>query len=155
MNLCFAEDDFTRMLEEDSGTALWQALLSDGRVVTMDDGRPGEEIHSAWIRLGHYIRQTGLRINKLWLKFRCNRDENILAGCADGYFFSKSIMSEMNSDSPGLMFYLVGTLVGDALYVERWSVPSLILIDRECRSLDKVESQLIRNPVCETGNQTP
>ncbi len=155
MNLCFAEDDFTRSLEDDHRTALWQARLSDGSVVTMDDGRPGIEPPSAWIRLRDYLLETKLSIVGLWLKFRSNRDENILPANAQGYFFTKSIMSSLDPGSLPVFFYMVGYLVGDTLTVERWDMPALILVEREIRSLDGVEEQLIRNPPCEIGLKTP
>lgn len=157
MNLCFAEDEFTRELQEDKGEAIWQARLSDGSVVTMDDSRPGEEISSAWIRLGHYIRSTGLRIEHLWLKFRSNVVLHALPWKASAYFFSKNVISELNSGAPTQTFYLVGYLNDDGgVVVEKWAVPALISVQREVRLLSDIKpEQLIRNPECEIGTVTP
>jgi hypothetical protein len=66
------EDDYTRSLETDRRQALWRAELSDGRVVVMDDGRPGVSPDSAWLRLAEEVRRTGVRIRRLWPQFRSN-----------------------------------------------------------------------------------
>lgn len=154
MNLCFSEDDFTRSLSEDRGMALWQVRLSDGRIVTMDDGRPGEEIPSAWIRLGLFIRETGLRITKMWLKFRGRIESCGLPENADAYFFARSIITDMAGNQAN--FYVVGYETDGRLFVETWSVPSLILVMGEQRDQSKAGESLIRNPKCqsETGRMT-
>lgn len=143
--VCFAEDEYTRALEDDSATALWQAHLSDGSTVTMDDGRPGLVTSSAWIRLARYLEASSLRIVSLWLKFRSNCDKSILIPNAAGYFFSKQIMGEM-TDGSQVLFYLIGAIEENGeLWVEQWSVPSLELVSREKRPFDSIKpEQIIR-----------
>ena len=147
------EDDYTRELECDRGQALWQARLSDGSIVTMDDGRPGMDIPSAWIRLGNYIRESGLSITKLWLKFRSNRLESELPENAEGYFFSKSVGGDLNTQVQS-EFYVIGFLRGEDVFVRVFSVPTLILLKTETRAASTINEQLIRNPHCLTGQQT-
>jgi hypothetical protein len=46
------EDEYVTELQHDRATAIWLVKLDDGSVIAMDDGRPGENPSSAWIRLG-------------------------------------------------------------------------------------------------------
>lgn len=133
--VCRGEDDYTAELQTDRGQALWQAELSSGEVVTMDDQRPGVDEPSAWVRLGHYCRRNGLHVRRLWLKFRSNVARDILPADADGYFFCKSVVGMMNSTET-YHFYLVGCLRDGELVVQRWQVPELVRIEQERRAVD-------------------
>jgi len=140
--LCRGEDDYTDELQTDRGQAVWQAELSSGEVVTMDDGRPGVDEPSAWVRLGHYCRRNGLRIRRLWLKFRSNVARDILPADADGYFFCKSALGMLNS-ADTYHFYLVGFIRDGSLTVQRWQVPELVLIESESRPIDPASPCLV------------
>jgi hypothetical protein len=139
------EDDYTRELETDRGQALWRAELSDGRVVVMDDGRPGCDPPSAWLRLADEVRRTGVRVVRLWPQFRDNAQRDCLPANADGYFFAKAVLG-MWGLSDTLQFMLLGHLTENAIVVQRWSVPELILVDVERRDPEAAGDCLIRNP---------
>ncbi len=129
--ICLSEDDYVRELQ-DRGTALWLASLSDGTTAFMDDGRPGLGEHSAWVRLATHVREGGLRLRGLSLRFRGHREAGILPDDADGYYFCKSALGTFGQDVT-MGFYLVGALRGRRMEVQRWSVPELILVEREER----------------------
>jgi hypothetical protein len=145
------EDEFVSELQDASALAIWQCELSDGSVVSMDDGRPGIEPRSAWLRLAAYLKSSGLKIVGMWLKFRTNCDKNILPRNADGYFFSKNVIDALGrSDDEGgrqasPFFYIVGALVNGKIEVQRYSIPSLTLIDTEIRDPETARESLIRN----------
>jgi hypothetical protein len=139
------EDDYTRSLETDRRQALWRAELSDGRVVVMDDGRPGVSPDSAWLRLAEEVRRTGVRIRRLWPQFRSNAQHDALPADADGYFFCKSAVGIWGL-ADTLQFMLVGSLQGTNLVIQKWSVPELILVEVETRDPKLAGDCLIRNP---------
>jgi DNA-binding NarL/FixJ family response regulator len=139
------EDDYTRELETDHGQALWRAELSDGRVVVMDDGRPGVDPPSAWLRLADEVRRTGVRVVRLWPQFRDNAQRDCLPANAEGYFLAKAALG-MWGLANTLHFMLVGYLQGDEIVLQRWSVPELILVEVERRDAKAAGDCLIRNP---------
>lgn len=139
------EDDYTRELETDRRQALWRAELSDGRVVCMDDDRPGTHPASAWVRLAAEVEATGARIVRLWPQFRSNAQRDALPANADGYFFCKSAMGVWGMPDT-LHFMLLGHLTGGTLVVQKWSVPELILVEVEPRDPAAAGPCLIRNP---------
>lgn len=142
-----AEDEYINELQDASALAIWQCELSDGSIVSMDDGRPGITPRSAWLRLFTHLKQTGLKIVGMWLKFRTNCDKNILPRNADGYFFAKNVIDALGrgSGEASPFFYIVGALVNGKLEVQRYSVPSLTLIDTETRDPETARESLIRN----------
>lgn len=140
------EDDFTRFLEDDRRTALWRARLSDGRVIVQDDGRPGMEPASAWLRLKSHLQEhSGLSLLSLWIQFRSHHKKNILPENASGYFFCKSEIGFWGSGS-SQSFYLLGALQNGVLTVQKWSVPELILVETKVREIDSAGDCLILNP---------
>jgi len=142
--LVTGEDEFTRELETDHKLALWRVELSNGKVIVQDDNRPGVEPHSAWLRLAEHIRREGLAICRMWLQFRSNQRREILPANAEGYYFCKSALGMMNSNST-LFFYLVGYLQNGKLVVQRWAVPELLLVETMERDPAKAGECLIRN----------
>src|SRR6185312_6740312 len=108
------------------GQALWVARLSNGHEVTQDDGRPGVSPHSAWERLAAHIKQERLSIEKLWLVFRSNVRRDILPEQSEGYFFCKAALGNITWKHTQ-QFYLLGSLKGNEVSLQRWSVPDLTL----------------------------
>ncbi len=143
MTLSFADDDYIRELQDDRGMAVWRARLSNGQGVVMDDGRPGVEPVSAWLRLADHCCQTGAHLTKLWLSFRTNVHQDILPENADGYFFCKSALGQRGSRQTH-MFYLVGALTNGVLTVQKWRVPSLTHVANDVRDPHAAPECLIR-----------
>lgn len=138
-------DEYLDELQTERRQALWSARLSTGEVVTMDDGRPGLEPESAWLRLASRCASEGVSVRELWLHFRSNVVRSILPTDAAGYFFSKAVMGFLTSGQTH-WFFLVGHLVGDEVHVQKWAVPELILMETEVRPADGCGPCLIRSP---------
>jgi hypothetical protein len=138
-------DDFVRELQDDRRTAVWRAHLTDGTEVWMDDGRPGSDPPSAWLRLRERVAKTGARITGLSLQFRSHKQENILPADADGYFFRKSALGFLTGTET-VESYLVGHLTGGRLFVQRWRVPELVLVEEVERDPAEAGESLIVNP---------
>ena len=83
MRLCTKETD--KFLKEKT---IWVAELSDGAIVYQDDGRPGLDQPSAWLRMKDYVDENNLYIENLSIKFR-SHVEKIRSG--EFYHFSKAI----------------------------------------------------------------
>ena len=138
-------DDYVRELQDDRKTAVWKAKLSDGRVVYMDDGRPGMEPSSAWLRLRRLVEETGVRVVGLSLQFRSHQQENILPADAEGYFFRKSALG-FPTGTDTIESYLVGHLTEGRLFVQRWRVPELVMVEEQERDPAEARESLIVNP---------
>lgn len=139
------EDDYTRSLEEDRGTALWRARLSDGSVAVQDDGRPGTGGVPAWVRLAAHLGRAGLSLTALWLQFRGHHARHLVPDGAEGYYFSRSVLSRLGGGGTA-HFYLLGHLEGDTIRVRRVGVPDLIPVDSFEREPLPGDPRLIRNP---------
>lgn len=142
LTLTFRCDEYVTELQEDRQTPVWVATLENGATVWMDDHRPGVEPHSAWMRLGEYVRVTRIRITGLQLRFRSNT-VTFPAEC-DGYFFSKSVVGILNQETT-LSFYLVGHCKYGKLMVQRYKIPELILVDESERPILLNDPSLIMN----------
>lgn len=138
--LSFEEDDYIRDLQ-DRGQTIWIAELSNGKTVYYDDNRPGNLIHSAWIRLRYYLKENNLSISSLRLKFRSN--QKLVGQNAEGYFFCKQLFGGFGKKGKG--FYLTGTVNQGILTVEQWAVPELEWSNKEIREITDTEC-LILNP---------
>lgn len=148
-NLATSQDDYISSLMDQKLQPVWHARLSNGLTIIQDDGRPGMDISSAWIRLGNYCREQQVKIEKLWVKFRSNVVDE-LPEFADGYFFSKGVIKTMDSEHC-LYSYLIGHQIGNKVYVNRYSTPALILIQQSCRESDGIQEALIRNNECQSS----
>lgn len=143
--VCTQEDDFLR--ERWLSEVRWVVNLSNGEQVIQDDGRPGCEPASAWLRLGEYVREHRLRIEAMWIQFRHEPPIRMPIGAA-GYFFRKSQGALLNTDI-NFFFYLVGYLQDEQVVVKRFQVPELIELETELRNpldTELVGPSLIRNP---------
>lgn len=143
--IIFGEDDHHR--EHYFSKTRWVAVLSDGRRVYEDYNRP-EYQDSAWLRLGRFIRQSGLGIAEVYLQFR-SHEEHPLPKNARGYFLRKSII-QFFGQAP-VDFYLLGYLDDhNRVQLARWQAPELIQIESETRDPadeELVGLSLILNPV--------
>jgi hypothetical protein len=127
------EDDYTRCLEYDQGVTLWRVQLSDGRIIVQDDGRPGEQEPSAWLRLSSYLKDNPFSIERFWLQFRSHHLLDILPLRAPGYFFSKGLAANLSGSM--VSFYQLGFIQEDRLMVGRWVVPDLVFLGWESRPI--------------------
>ena len=130
MGLCEKRDQF--IMEK----VIWVVDLSDGRTIFQDDGRAGEDPHSAWSRLQEEVERTDVKITGMRLRYW----DNIvfLPKNADGYYFSKSATFDNVTGAQG-SFFMAGILTDDdGLTVYRYSVPDLIRV--ETRERVNIES---------------
>ena len=127
------EDEYSREMYYRG--ARWVAHLSDGTSVVQDDGRPGLEDESGWIRLAKYLYINDLRITSVDLQFRTQMIKNILSAEADGYFFCKSLSASLNTDER-YAFYILGYIKGEVIYTQKWLVPLLIMVEDGTRPVD-------------------
>lgn len=141
--ISFSYDEYIQDMQ-DQGIVIWVAELSDGRSVYMDDGRPGAEPYSAWLRLRHFLRsEVTLRVNTIYLRFRSNVVREITPYRADGYFFVKKLMGEWGSEKP-IGFYILGHMNGDKIITTEWKVPELLKVEDSSRETDLDCESLIR-----------
>lgn len=111
---------------------IWKAHLCNGEVIYQDDDRT--DIHSAWIRLSNYIKETGLTIKAIELKFRSNG--LVVPIGPFGCMFSKAIGKDWDGDVPDY-FYVVGDFASPNNVFCRWfRVPELIEFKSELRELE-------------------
>ena len=108
----------------------WEAVLSDGAVVCQDDGRPGENPPSAWVRLGAYLKDSGLKIVEYGLRhgalyFPLPKNKK-------GYFFAKG-MGCLMSSSGSIHSYLLGYQEGEEVIVYNFKIPEIAVMDKSSR----------------------
>ena len=137
MNLCIKEDDFVYEKPR------WVAVLSDGTTVYQDDNRPGIEPASAWIRLGSYLKETELKIDRFRLQFRSNVVN--LPHKASAYFFCRGALKN-SSWSETYELFIVGTLSEGIFELRKYKIPELVIVEEETRSLEKA------SPLCVIRN---
>ena len=122
---------------------VWTVTLSNGEKIFQDDGRPGVEESSAWIRLGRYCRNNSLSIVKMILSFRSN--EILVGENARGYYFCKGLSALLFSNESNDL-YMAGTLNDEgSLIVNRWKVPELFSEGSESRNPAVAGDCLITN----------
>jgi len=137
MSICTAEDEYTQSLALTE--ARWVATLNSGLTVYQDDARPGLEVESAWLRLKEFLQSTGDYITALRIEFR-SHVERPVPDHAEGYFFRRSAIGCLTSQTTK-GFFLVGHLQKSEILVQRWSVPELILVEKEVR--DPTNEELV------------
>lgn len=141
MGVCTKEDGYIYELFEFNPR--WVVKLSNGETVFQDDNRPGEEEHSAWIRLAKYMQENRLDIEHMKLQFRSNV-KVVNDGPVDGFFFSQASLG-----APGMKtvdYFVAGTLKNGILQIRRWQVPELELDEVEYRKVADAKECLIINP---------
>ena len=133
-DLCFCRDEFIH-----ENKTIWVAELSDGRRVFQDDGRPGLETPSAWVRLGNYIKRCegDVRIVGLYLWFRSHKVVAALDN-APGYYFANGIEKVFDS-TVDRGYYVTGWLMKDRSKIRchRWRTPELLVIETEDRPIEE------------------
>ena len=141
-SLSTSEDDFTR--EKKLREPRWVATLTDGTEVFQDDDRPGENPGQAWQRLKLWMSSQGwVKLKSLRLEWRGDKIASLPDG-APGYFFRKSILSEVGGGaSQG--FYILGHVENGRLKTQRWAVPQMMKLDESWRSLEEASDSLIMN----------
>ena len=120
-NVCIVDDEFVREIPR------WTADLSDGTTVYMDDGRPGVQPESAWLRLREHINTNSLRINAIWLQFRSHRFQ-VGWPDAEGYYFAKWIQQTWG-DAHATHGFVFGEIRDGKLTTRTWKTPELVLVE--------------------------
>jgi len=124
----------------------WVVELSNGETVWQDDGRPGLDEDSAWVRLKNYCENNGYTIKSMRLQFRNNKPEQVYSG-GESYFFSKLIRASFgtskNDQVLNTHYYLVGMQKDGAVYIDKWLVPALVVQDTYVRSVYDCQENLI------------
>lgn len=124
---------------------IWFATLKTGKRVYQDDGRPGETIHSAWLRLKEYCEETGNEIETMGLQFRSHMVENFLPRACSKFYFCKSIVGNMEDTKE---FYIIGHVSGNPkIFFRYWfAIPELVLVKSEQTNIDLLfEEAIIEN----------
>lgn len=138
-SLCTQPDEF---LEE---KAIWIVTLSDGTKVYQDDDRPGVDEPSAWIRLGHYLREAGLGIVGMELRFRSHVVP--LPSDVPGYYFARGIKRDAIAGSKNQHFLCAGIQIGDTVVYGWFRTPELLNERQVVKKVDEVEPPwLFQNP---------
>jgi len=125
---------------------LWIAFLSNGEIVYQDDKCVDNE--DSFTPLKIYCEQNNLFIDKFQIRFRShietvfeNNDE------CQGFFFRKSIMAPFSSDK-NFHRYIIGKVIDNIIYTEKWSTPEIIMVEQEIRSITEsmTERSIIWKP---------
>ncbi len=122
----------------------WVATLNDGTSVYQDDGRPGCEPSSAWLRLKVFCEQNNRWVTGLRVQFRDHieaMDPN-----AEGYYFGRGATGILNEDRTFGSFFM-GVKKGDVVEVKNWIVPEIIVFHTENRPVSECERGLICAPL--------
>lgn len=136
MGICIKEDDF---LEDKS---YWIATLSNGVVVYGDDGRPGETVSSAWLRLTQYLVDNCLTIVKFGIKFRDHYEE--LPSNKDGYYFSHGVLGGLFCEK-NISYQVLGYVEDDMVWCWHYITPSLVRSQITSKGLDRKSPCLFIN----------
>ncbi len=137
--ICTIEDEYIKNRLE--GAARWVCTLSDGTVVYEDDNRPDVEPWNSWARLRAHCLANQLHITDMYLQFRSHTER--LPNNADGYYFVRSALGQFASNAPTQHFMVVGTIKGNKIFVEKYKIPELIVVDSEFRELKDNDPCLI------------
>lgn len=137
-------------IDEDEDTVLyalsrsqWLARLSDGTTAYQLD-KPGGV--SGWLSLKAFLKETGLYIERVDLRFRQNLIRPVPPGM-QGYFWRRMMGQFPNSST--FYFHLVGYLEGGLVHVGTWKCPELTPMGIETRdpaSVELVGESLIERP---------
>ncbi len=130
--ICTSYDSYL----QDQDKAVWIAELSDGTQVFCDDGRYGEK-DIAWARLRKYLKNSGLRIAKLLIKFRSHtelvaeRNEDTV-----GFYFGRAVSAWVGQ--PTINYMVVGVVQkseqGELAHTTKWRVPEIIEDEKDTRN---------------------
>ena len=124
---------------------IWVAELNSGQMVFQDDYRPGVSEHSAWIRLGKYVKETGDFIARLRIQFCSNM---VWVEQSDlGYYFSKGCGVFLAQSQVSIDFYSVGHMVSeDIIIVKQFKTPEMLYMTDVRRTVEESGDRLIKNP---------
>lgn len=126
------------------GNTIWVVTLNNGETIYADDGREGVEPISAWVRLASYVKEHELRIVSMHIRFRSNT-MSLEPNC-DGYYFCRCARG-WYGDTKTYEYFIIGTLKGDILKVQKWLVPEIIFENEEIRDISTAGECLIKNEV--------
>lgn len=112
-------------MEPPSKLPSFVAELSNGETVYQDDGRYVEPSPFAWLRLKHYLTESNLNIEKLWLQYRSNKI--LVSSEAEGLYFCKGLIAGVGGDSS--QCFVVGILKDGGFAKLYYSIPDLQLKD--------------------------
>ncbi len=120
-SICKQMDEFF-----DGHTFVVQVELSNGEVVFLDDGRPGCEPASAWLRLKSYCDEQKVRIKNVFAI--CSNGKIPLVENAESQrLFSINRVSWFNGVS--LDMFNIGVIEGDKIRVASYSKTPFFLVE--------------------------
>lgn len=112
--------------------AHWHVFLSNGEEIFDDHGRKDGDyvLPAAWLRLKKYCDYKSIHIKSMYLRFRSHYEH---IEPAEGYMFKMGSLG-----SPGALtrnYFVIGRVIGDKIFVEKWKTPELIVEERDTRDL--------------------
>lgn len=85
-SICLQVDSFF-----DNAPYIVKATLTNGTEVFLDDGRPGAEPSSAWLRLRQYCLENGIKLDKLGVLCHTGYVQVVPDGQSEYFCISKMI----------------------------------------------------------------
>ena len=135
MKLCTNKDD--KFLKEKT---IWIAELSDGSKVYQDDGRKGEQISSAWLRLQKHVVENNLHIDKISINFRSHTET---VPQAEYYHFSKAIGCVVGQSQQ--QYFIFGTINNGKIKRRWYRIPEIMVTEKRVeQDLDKYKQHFIK-----------
>ena len=130
--------------------ARWEVVLNNGETIYQDDGRPGLDPSSAWIRLYNRCVNEGLYIIEMRFGFRNNMKS--LPSNMDGYYFSHGAVGALGN-TRSFSFFMVGFLDNGILRVTQWKTPEMLENHTEIRNVEQAGQCLITKSMCQSTEQ--
>jgi hypothetical protein len=107
--------------------------LSDGNIYFSDNDQP-----PAWIRLKKYLKESGLKIINMQLRFRSHIID--LPEKAEGYYFANGIIASLNSSKN---CNIVGILNKGVVECIWFSIPELEPMKKENKLIEEIKEPFI------------
>lgn len=129
-------------LPEDS--CYWQVILKDGTVLCQDDNvKPKDGRESSWVRLGKYLKEHKLRIDRMSFHFRTNSWD--LPYSKNGYYYSNGVSQSILFAKKGINYHVGGVVLDDLKNVEIYwiKIPELIVINKFMRPIEKCKFPML------------
>lgn len=125
-----------RQKQGDEDQVVWSVKLSDGKTYYSDNEKP-----SAWIRLKKYLKDSGLKINNMQLRFRSHIID--MPEKAEGYYFANGIIASLKSSKE---CQIVGILKNGVVECIWFAIPELEPMKKANKFIEDIkEPFIIRN----------
>jgi hypothetical protein len=146
-----SNDSVCKVTDDHVPTLRWVVQLDNGETIYQDDGRPGMDPPSAWIRLGNYVRNNGFKIVGLLFQFRSHNVH--IEPNAEGYYFAKGAIGYAGAPETFQQF-VAGFLKEGIIYKTWFQVPELIVSQTGEQLAETAGLSLIRNDYAEKTNES-